>query len=99
MKIRHLLFYIGFFTFFTGNTFAQGGPPKSASSDADVAFASGNFYDAIPLYKKAFSKEKSKDKKAAIVFKTAECYRNISDVPNEIVWYDKAVKAGYTDPV
>src|SRR2546428_207247 len=57
------------------------------------------FYDAIPLYKKAFSKESKKDKKAEIVFKTAECYRNIVDVADEIVWYDKAIKAGYKDPI
>ena len=72
---------------------------KSASTPADAAFEKGDYYDAITLYKKAFSKEKSKAVKAEIVFKTAESYRKVNDFKNQEVWYDKAIKAGYKDPI
>jgi peptidoglycan-associated lipoprotein len=99
MKIHRLLACWCFLAFLTTHVSAQSDRPREASADADAAFASGNFYDAIPLYKKAFSKESKKDKKAQIVFQTAECYRMIVDVADEIVWYDKAIKAGYKDPI
>ncbi len=99
MKIQRLLACMCFFALATFHVSAQTDRPKTATDDADAAFASGNYYDAIPLYKKAFAKENKKDKKAEIVFRTAECYRLTGAVPDEIVWYDKAVKAGYKDPI
>ena len=99
MKIHRLFACMCFFALATTHVSAQSDRPREASADADAAYTSGNFYDAIPLYKKAFSKESKKDKKSEIVFRTAECYRLIGDVPNEIVWYDKTIKAGYQDPI
>lgn len=72
---------------------------KTASTPADAAFEKGDYYDAIALYKKAFSKEKSKAKKSEIVFKTAESYRKVNDFKNQEAWYEKAIKAGYKEPV
>ena len=71
---------------------------KSSTSAADAVFDKGDFYDAVPIYKKAFSKEKNKAKKAEILFKTGECYRMVNDFKNEEVWYDKAIKGGYKEP-
>src|SRR5262245_45301315 len=68
------------------------------SSAADAAFEKGDYYDAINLYKKAFSKEKTKAGKAEIVFKTAESYRKVNDFKNQELWYEKAIKAGYKEP-
>src|SRR3954464_1921556 len=99
MKIHRVLACLCFFAMTAFQVAAQTDQPRSASADADAAYESNNFYDAIPLYKKAYSKVSEKDKKAEIVFMTAECYRNIVDVPNQIVWYDKAIKAGYKDPI
>src|SRR5689334_17556036 len=71
---------------------------KGATAAADGAYSKGDFYDAIPLYKKAFGKEKNKAKKAEILFKTGECYRMMNDFKDEEVWYDKAIKGGYKEP-
>ncbi len=86
-------FIIGLVTVAT--SYAQ----KGASSAADGAFSKGDYYDAVPLYKKAFSKEKNKAKKAEILFKTAESYRMVNDFKNQEVWYDKAIKGGYKEPI
>ena len=70
---------------FTFSAMAQ----KTASTPADAAFINGDYYDAIALYKKAFSKEKNKAKKTEIVFKTAESYRMAKDFKNQEIWYEK----------
>ena len=67
--------------------------------EADGAFAKGDYYDAIDLYKKAYSKESDKEGRAEIIFKTAECYRMVNDAKNQEVWYDKAIKAEYKDNI
>ena len=59
---------------------------------------SHNYFEAIDLYKKAYSKEKNKAEKAAILFKVGECYRTISDSKNAEVYYAKAVKVNYKNP-
>ena len=74
--------------------FAQRGPTYSA----DIAFEKGDYYDAATLYKKAFTKEKNKVKRAEIIYKVAESYRLTNDYKNQEVWYGKALKANYKDP-
>ena len=67
-------------------------------ADADKAFASREYFNAIELYKKAYTKVKKKDEKALVIFKTAECYRLIGDNKQAEAWYTKAIKANYSDP-
>lgn len=74
---------------------AQAQHPRTVA--ADNAFNKGDYYDAIDLYKQAYTKEKNKNVKSEIVFKTAECYRMVNDAKNQEVWYDKAITAGYKD--
>jgi peptidoglycan-associated lipoprotein len=85
------------FLFFLISTlsFAQ----RPALVQADLAFDKGDYYDAATLYKKAFSKEKNKVKRAEIIFKVAESYRLTNDYKNQVVWYQKAIKANYKDPI
>lgn len=72
---------------------------KGASKDADKAFNSFEYYKAIDLYKKASTKEKSKANRAEILYKTAECYRLTGDNKQAEVFYAKAIKAKYADPL
>jgi peptidoglycan-associated lipoprotein len=59
----------------------------------------GEYYNAIPYLKKAYSKEKDKMRKAAILFRIAESYRNINDTKAAEEWYAKTVKAGYDNSI
>lgn len=79
---------------FSTNLFAQ----KNFLEEADKAYTNKEYFNAIELYKKAYTKEKTKEGKAYIIFKTAEAYRMVGDVPQAEAWYTKAIKAGYTDP-
>ncbi|MFM9053140.1 MAG: OmpA family protein, partial [Bacteroidota bacterium] len=88
------LFFTALVMLFTMIATAQRGP----TYQADQAFLKGDYYDAANLYKKAFTKEKNKAKKAEIVFKTAECYRMTNDTKNQEVWYAKAIKANIKEP-
>lgn len=71
---------------------------KNYMKDADFAFNGRQYGNAIELYKKASEKEKKKEKKAYIIFKIAECYRNIGDMKQSESWYTKAIKANYNEP-
>ncbi len=79
---------------FSTNAMAQ----KNFSKDADKAFTNREYFNAIELYKKAYTKAKKKEEKALIIFRTAECYRLIGDAKQAEAWYIKAIKANYTDP-
>ncbi len=80
---------------FSTNVKAQ----KNYLETADNSFKKGNFYIAIDEYKEAYVKERDKSKKSEIIFKTAECYRMANDVKQAEIWYDKAIKANYSDPL
>ncbi|MCK9207269.1 MAG: OmpA family protein [Salinivirgaceae bacterium] len=72
---------------------------KDVTSKADNAFESGKYFEAIDLYKYAFAKARDKEQKAEIIFKTAECYRMVQDNNQSEVWYQKAIKKKYTNPI
>jgi peptidoglycan-associated lipoprotein len=80
--------------FFSVTAVAQ----KNFSKDADKAFENQEYFNAIELYKKAYTKIKKKDEKARNIFMTAECYRMINDNKQAEAWYIKAIKANYPDP-
>lgn len=84
-----------FVLFFNLGVFAQ----KDFTKEADTEFNNEGYYKAIELYKKAYAKENSRAKKAEILFKIGECYRLTEDPKQSQVWYDKAIKANYPDPV
>ncbi|MEW6469369.1 MAG: OmpA family protein [Bacteroidota bacterium] len=79
---------------FSANVSAQ----KNYYKDAEKAYNNKEYFAAIELYKKAYSKAK-KNTKAEILFKTAECYRMINDAKQAETYYSKAIKAKYPDPI
>ncbi len=80
---------------FTTNVMAQG----KLAEEADAAYGSGFYFNAIELYKKAYTVEKKASTKAELIFKVAESYRMLGDMAQAEVWYDKANKAQYSDPI
>jgi len=69
------------------------------AQEADEAFKKGFYFNAIELYKKAYTVEKQASTKAELIFKVGEAYRTLGDAEQAAVWYEKANKAQYTDPV
>ncbi len=65
---------------------------------AQAAFEAGEYYTAIDLYKDAYGKV-DKEQKTAIFFKVGECYRIIGDARSAILWYTKAIREDYQDPI
>ena len=76
-------------------SFAQ----KNFLKEADKFFELKEFFKAIDLYKNAYEKEKKADKKARILFQTAECYRKINQIKEAETFYGKAIKAKHDDPM
>ncbi len=67
--------------------------------EANTAFAHERYYDAIELYKKAYTRVQEKEQKSFIIFRTAESYRFTGNSKQAEVWYAKAIKASYKDPI
>jgi peptidoglycan-associated lipoprotein len=72
---------------------------KNYKTDADVAFSGLKYYQAIEMYKKAYTKETKAEVKAEILFQIAECYRLKEDGKQAAVWYNKAIKAKHENPI
>lgn len=72
---------------------------KNFAKDADRAYRNEAYYEAKDLYKKAFPKTPKAADKARIVFMIAECYRKMLDPLQAEVWYEKAIKSKYDDPI
>ncbi len=71
---------------------------KNFLKDADVAYENHQYFNAIELYKQAYTKVKKADAKAKILFRTGESYQQINDLKGAETYYSKAIKAKYTDP-
>lgn len=73
---------------------------KRKSQRAYDAFQAGEYYEAIDLFKDAYSKTKKSDKatRAELVFMVAEAYRMINDPRNSETWYKLAVKSANSSP-
>jgi peptidoglycan-associated lipoprotein len=71
---------------------------KQKDSRAQAAFEAGEYFTAIDLYKDAYGKV-DKEQKTAIFFKVGECYRIIGDARSSVLWYKKAVREDYQDPI
>ncbi|MGE4289271.1 MAG: OmpA family protein [Salinivirgaceae bacterium] len=72
---------------------------KDVTAKADKAFETGRYFEAIDLYKYAYAKARDKEQKAEIVFMTAECYRLIQDNRQAEIWFNKAIKRRYPNPI
>jgi peptidoglycan-associated lipoprotein len=64
------------------------------------SFKAGEYYDAIDLFKDAYSKTKKGDKsaRAELIYMIADCYRLVNDPKNSETWYKLAVKSSYSRP-
>ena len=95
MSTRKIVTCLSLVLFCTSSAWAQG----KLSEEADAAYKAGYYFNAIELYKKAYTVEKKASEKAALIFKVGECYRTLGDPQQSEVWYDKANKAQYPDPI
>lgn len=103
MRKKSSFFYVLCVSFLllATNSFAQ----KNALKDADQDFKNYRYFDAIELYKKAYTdlgestKNGVKTTKARILFQIAECYRMMGEAKQEEQWYKKSIKAAYPDDV
>lgn len=60
-----------------------------------MAFRYGSYYEAIELYKKAYTKEKKAEVKKRILNNIGMSYFYMQDNTQAIDWLSKAIKAGY----
>jgi len=85
---------------FSGLLFTNSYAQKNWAQNADNSFKYYRYYEAVGLYKKAYTKvKKNKVEKARIIYQIAECYRLTNDAKQAETWYKKAVTIKYPDPL
>jgi len=75
------------------------GQKKQKDSRAQAAFEAGEYFEAIDLYKNAYNKVSDKAQKTAVLFRIGECYRILGDARSAELWYKKAEREDYQDPI
>lgn len=62
-------------------------------------FNAGEYFKATDLFKEAYESITDKDEKTKIIFNIAECYRLTNQPRKAALWYSKAIKKDYNDPI
>ncbi len=95
MKQLLLLFILIIFI-----TVPESSAQKRKTERAYSSFTAGEYYDAIDLFKDAYSKTKKANKEARndLVFMIAQCYRLTNDPKNAETWYKLSVKSSNSKP-
>jgi peptidoglycan-associated lipoprotein len=75
------------------------GQKKQKDARAQAAFEAGEYFEAIDLYKNAYNKVSDKAQKTAVLFRIGECYRILGEARSAELWYKKAVREDYQDPI
>ncbi|MBK8846244.1 MAG: PD40 domain-containing protein [Bacteroidetes bacterium] len=70
---------------------------KSVCAKADRMMDRGNYYEALPFFKKVYDKKSQAKMKAQAAYKAGECYRQMGDWKGAEEWYGKAAKANPKD--
>ena len=71
---------------------------KRKTQRAYDAMEAGEYYDAIDLFKDAYTKTKERTAKAELNFMVAECYRLTNDPRNAETWYKRIADKEYARP-
>lgn len=81
---------------FSSSTFAQ----RNYAQEADTKFDNGLYYDAIPLYRKAFTKVKgNRVERARLLYRIAYSYRMVNDTRNAEAAFRRVIAAKYPEPL
>ncbi len=75
------------------------GQKKQKDFRAHAAFEAGEYFEAIDLYKNAYNKVSDKTQKTAVLFRIGECYRILGNARSAELWYKKAVREDFQDPI
>jgi len=78
-------------------TFCLSGFSQKGVKKADEAFEARQYYNALTLYKQAYSTA-SKEKKGIVLYRSGVCSQKINDYKGAEAYYNKAVAAGFDDP-
>ena len=95
MRFTKILFLLIASVAISQNTFAQSKLLKKASH----AYENYEFYKAIDLYKRAYSKSSDRTQKIDLSFKLAECARRIGNYRQAESYYKRTIKMRYDDPL
>ncbi len=97
MKQLLYLLIAGLFIFSPADLQAQ--RKKDQTAKAREAYAAGEYYVAIDLFKDAYNKVSDKEVKNELIFLIAECYRITNQPDKAELRYKQAIQKEYPNPI
>lgn len=97
MKIFRLVLFFFIVLYCTFNLCAQSSNQRVEKAYA--VFNAGEYAIAEALLKEAYERVNTDEEKNRIVFMIAECYRRTNQPKKAELWYSKAIKRGFKDPL
>lgn len=95
LHMNKFLLSVFFIVFLSSNIFSQ-----KVVAKANIAFDADEYYNAIPLYKSAYSRiTDNEELKAQVAYKLGYCYRRISKYDHADLWFGKALELRYETPL
>ncbi|MFP4620832.1 MAG: OmpA family protein [Bacteroidales bacterium] len=79
--------------------FSEASAQMKFFNEAEETYQAGQFYKAVDLYRDAYDKIQGSEIKDEITFKIAECYRKSGQPRRAELWYSKAIKKDYDNPL
>lgn len=65
---------------------------------AERAYSAGEYFEAIDLYKDAYSAVSDMELRTEIIFLIAKCYMKVSDIRQTEGWFSRAINRNYNNP-
>ncbi len=97
IAMRNKLIIFFFSLFLVPGIYAQ----KGKVIKAEAAYIAGEYTLAIDLFKDVYSSGLINDdhEKTEMIYKIADCYKSINEPRKAEMWFLKAIKKNYTDPI
>jgi len=98
--MKQLILFFSLFVLGVTNVYSQEKQDPKYVRDANLAFNSGNYFEAVPKCEDAFKKlgvKGSLKQKGDMAFKVAECYRNMERYEKANEWYGVCLELRYFD--
>ncbi len=93
------VFILCLLLFAFGNVFSQDDFYSKLTKKADLAYSTNEYFKALNMYKDMYKESQNKDEKNYILFKIAECYRNMLQTQKAEAAYLKVIQKNYDNPL
>ncbi len=96
--LKNKYFLLLLLVYFIGNVHYAISQDKKLEK-AYASYEARHYYESIEILKDAYERASADSTKNKIVFRIADCYRNLNETAKAELWFRKAIFRGYNEPI